>query len=593
METVSTLEVFRFYKNYAKRYTWTFWISLFAGVAAVILSEIVSPIALKQFVDVLSHLNSAREQLSLVEWHELVGSFLLMFGTMIGYWFFYRAQAYPATFHQIRVMQDVDTESMARVTGHSFEFFSNNFIGSLTRKIRRLSNSYESLHDALSWHVMPFFMGVVGISIVLIYRFQWFGFAIVGWCMCMGLVASYFAKEKMSNDEKTSAMDSKHSGLLADILTNWLTIKLFTSAKREHAGYTEMTRDLYKLERRGWLLNQMSDTTTYAMQVAGEMVLIWVLLRMWTKNEVTIGDFFLLQSYGRTIGSYFQSFGRMTKQITRALADAKEGIAILQTPYDIEDRVRAPALRVSRGEINFDHVSFSYNQLNVINELNLKIASKEKVAFVGPSGAGKTTLVKLLFRFYEATNGHIRIDGKDIRVASQVSLRSVIALVPQEPVLFHRSLRENIRYGMPAATDRQVIEAAKKARCHEFISALPDGYDTFVGERGIKLSGGERQRVAIARAILKNAPILVLDEATSSLDSESEQAIQVALKNLMKGKTVIVIAHRLSTIMEMDRIIVLEGGRISDTGTHDELIAREGTYKKLWSIQAGGFIGEE
>ncbi|HCM43648.1 TPA: hypothetical protein DIS55_01705, partial [Candidatus Kaiserbacteria bacterium] len=214
----------------------------------------------------------------------------------------------------------------------------------------------------------------------------------------------------------------------------------------------------------------------------------------------------------------------------------------------------------------------------------------ERVAFVGPSGAGKTTVTKLLLRFYDVNDGNIEIDGYDIANVTLESLREAIAFVPQDPVLFHRSLLENIRYGRRDATENEVIEAAKKAHCHEFITTLPKGYGTFVGERGVKLSGGERQRIAIARAILKNAPILVLDEATSSLDSESEALIQDALETLMKGKTVIVIAHRLSTVMKMDRIIVLEDGRITADGRHEELITQDGRYRTLWNIQAGGFL---
>jgi ATP-binding cassette subfamily B protein len=237
-------------------------------------------------------------------------------------------------------------------------------------------------------------------------------------------------------------------------------------------------------------------------------------------------------------------------------------------------------------------VSFNFHKdTPVLKEFNLTIAGGEKIALVGPSGAGKTTVTKLLLRLYDVKGGGIKIDGQNIADVTQDSLRDAIAFVPQEPILFHRSLMENIRYGRRGASDAEVIEAAKKAHCHEFIDKLPQKYDTLVGERGIKLSGGERQRVAIARAILKNAPILVLDEATSSLDSESESLIQDALELLMHGKTVLVIAHRLSTIMKMDRIVVMENGSIVATGTHLELVNQHGLYQKLWSIQAGGFIG--
>jgi ABC-type multidrug transport system fused ATPase/permease subunit len=227
-----------------------------------------------------------------------------------------------------------------------------------------------------------------------------------------------------------------------------------------------------------------------------------------------------------------------------------------------------------------------------LNKFILSIKSKEKVALVGPSGAGKSTVIKLLLRLFDLKGGRILIDGHDIAKVFQDSLRDNIALVPQESILFHRTIMDNIRYGRREATDEEVIEAAKKAHCHEFIKNLSNGYNTYVGERGVKLSGGERQRVAIARAILKNAPILILDEATSSLDSESESLIQEALRELMKNKTVIVIAHRLSTIMQMDRIVVMDQGKVAASGTHNDLLEEDGIYQKLWRIQAGGFIGE-
>jgi ATP-binding cassette subfamily B protein len=275
------------------------------------------------------------------------------------------------------------------------------------------------------------------------------------------------------------------------------------------------------------------------------------------------------------------------------MANAKEMVEVMDKVSDVQDVLSAKQLTVSKGAIEFKKVDFGYNATRkILREISLSIKPGEKIALVGSSGAGKSTVTKLLLRLFNLNKGKILIDGQDIAKVTQDSLRQNIALVPQDPILFHRSLKDNIRYGKPDATEEELIAASKQAHCHEFITALPEGYDSLVGERGVKLSGGERQRVAVARAILMNAPILILDEATSSLDSESEALIQDALTKLMEGKTVIAIAHRLSTIMQMDRIIVMQEGRILDEGKHEDLLTRDGLYKSLWSIQAGGFLAE-
>jgi ABC-type multidrug transport system fused ATPase/permease subunit len=286
-------------------------------------------------------------------------------------------------------------------------------------------------------------------------------------------------------------------------------------------------------------------------------------------------------------------FSRIVRDFYEGFADAKEMIDIMLLPHEIKDIPNASALKITAGEIEFRDVTFNFNETReVLSKISVKIKGGQKVALIGPSGAGKSTFIRLILRLYDLAGGEILIDGTDIHTVTQESLRQNISLVPQDPVLFHRSLLENIRYGRKDATDSEVIEAARLAHCDEFVQNLPLKYETYVGERGIKLSGGERQRVAIARAILKNAPILVLDEATSSLDSASESLIQDALDVLMKGKTTIVIAHRLSTIRKMDRIIVMEGGSIIEDDTHEELLKNEnGLYGRLWKLQAGGFMG--
>ncbi|MCR4311030.1 MAG: ABC transporter ATP-binding protein/permease, partial [Candidatus Taylorbacteria bacterium] len=323
-----------------------------------------------------------------------------------------------------------------------------------------------------------------------------------------------------------------------------------------------------------------------------EFLLFYFAIKYWQVGTITIGTFVLIQVYLVGISGHLWDFSRVIRSIYEAFADAKEMVDILLLGHDVKDARKAHPLTVSAGGVQFEKVGFGFGkERTVLHDLELNIHPGERVALIGPSGAGKSTFVKLLLRLYDVSSGSIEIDGQDIRKVTQSSLRNNISLVPQDPILFHRSLKDNIRYGRRDATDAEVLEAARLAHCDEFALSLQAKYDTFVGERGIKLSGGERQRVAIARAILKDAPILVLDEATSSLDSHSESLIQDALDKLMKDKTVIVIAHRLSTIRKMDRIIVLEKGRVIEEGSHDELLKNGSSlYTKLWNLQAGGFI---
>ncbi|NTW15518.1 MAG: ABC transporter ATP-binding protein [Candidatus Moranbacteria bacterium] len=313
---------------------------------------------------------------------------------------------------------------------------------------------------------------------------------------------------------------------------------------------------------------------------------------LWSRGTITVGTVILMQAYLMGVFSIANQFNRSVSEILRSLARASEMVEIFELPQDLTDPERPEECRISKGRIAFRDVSFRYpGGDTVFEKFSFSVRAGEKVGLVGPSGGGKSTVTKLLLRFVDPQEGAIEIDGQDICRIRQDDLRSRIAYVPQDPLLFHRSLRENIGYGRVGASEEEILSASRRAHADEFVARLPEGYDTLVGERGVKLSGGQRQRVAIARAILKDAPILVLDEATSALDSESEHAIQEALAELMTGKTAIVIAHRLSTIRRMDRIVVLGAdGQIEEEGTHDELLFRNGHYASLWERQTGGFI---
>ncbi len=378
-------------------------------------------------------------------------------------------------------------------------------------------------------------------------------------------------------------------------MLNHATITSYAAIPYERSLFATVTEKWYEVMKKAMDGYAMIYGIQGLVATFIEISILAASAYLWQQGLFTIGDFVLVQIYIIGLLSRVWGIGRNMRQLHDAFSEATEMLDIMELPHDITDAPETEKLRVAEGAITFDQVRFEYHDSHaVLNDFILEIHPHEKVALIGSSGAGKTTIAKLLLRLYDVSGGTIEIDGQDIAHVTQESLRSAIAFVPQEPALFHRSLMENIRYGRQDATDAEVIEAAKQAHCTEFISNYPLGFETLVGERGVKLSGGERQRVAIARAILKDAPILVLDEATSSLDSESERLIQDALLRLMEGKTVIAIAHRLSTVMHMDRLIVMEKGAVVLSGTHDELIAHESNlYKKLWEIQAGGFIRED
>jgi ATP-binding cassette subfamily B protein len=325
-------------------------------------------------------------------------------------------------------------------------------------------------------------------------------------------------------------------------------------------------------------------------------VLLTVVLSAASSDARRLDDLVYVLSTYFLVNGHLRNIGRQVRDLQRAVNELDDLVEILQTPPQIADGPGAVPFRADRGAVEFSGVTFTYPQQPrpVFDDLEVRIAPGERVALVGPSGAGKTSFVKLVQRLHDVGGGAVLVDGQDVRAVTQSSLRAAIALVPQEPILFHRSLAENIGYGRPEATPQEIEDAARRAHAHEFIARLPQGYGTLVGERGIRLSGGERQRVAIARAILADAPLLILDEATSSLDSVTEHHIQMAIEHLLEGRTAILIAHRLSTIRRVDRILVFDGGRIVEEGTHDALMARvEGTYRRLYDMQALGFVDQD
>lgn len=507
-------------------------------------------------------------------------------------WVLWRIAFFILNFYESRIMADLNNQCFSYIHQHSFSYFSDNFTGSLVKKVKSFVSAFEVLADQFFYELLPTLVTMTVITVVLGRVNIWLGLGMLVWIIIFMVINWVFTKYKLKYDIERSKAETATSSFLADTVTNNINIKLFNGLENEKKGYAGLTDKLHKLRKFTWDLSAKFYGLQSFLLVVLEVGIFYFAINLWGKGVLTVGDFVLIQSYILTVIMMVWDFGRIINRIYERLAEAEEMTIIFNTPHGIVDEVGAKSLVIKKGEINFKNVNFAYdNGKAVIDNFNLKVKPRETVALVGSSGTGKTTLVKLLMRFYDINKGSILIDGQDISKFTQESLREAVSIVPQDPILFHRSLMENIRYGKPGATDKEVIEASKLAHCDEFISRLSLGYDTFVGERGIKLSGGERQRVAIARAILRNPPILILDEATSSLDSESERYIQDSLDELMKNKTVIVIAHRLSTIKKVDRIVVIDNKKIVEDGKHDSLIRVDnGIYRRLWDIQVGGFI---
>lgn len=572
--------------RHAKRY-------LMAMIAIVLLIgglntvQIITPIYYKRLVDAAGRgITSPR-----VIVPELIGIFFVIFGLKASSWLLRRLRGFWTTYFESRVMADLSQTSFDYLTRHSYRFFLDNFAGSLVRKLNRLPRSFEEIFDQLEFSLLPIIFTISGILFVLFQRDSLLGIILtVGIAVFLIFnVAAALWKQKyeIARTEK----DSEATGALADAIANSAPVKLFTGYKYEASLYRRVTEELRRARLFAWNLGEGVDAVQTFIMFLVDVAMIYAAIILWGRGVLTVGDFVLIQVYLSNLFDRIFDFGRTLRRLFESFADAAEMVEILNMPHEIQDIKTAKVLKVHKGEIEFQGVNFSFHKTRkVLDNFTLKISAGEKVALVGSSGAGKSTLALLLCRFYDVDSGKILIDGQNIAEAKQESLWGAIALVPQEPILFHRTLRENILYGRRDAGEREMIEAAQKANCHAFISSLPYGYETYVGERGVKLSGGERQRIVIARAILKNAPILVLDEATSSLDSESEALIQDALRELMRERTVIAIAHRLSTIRQMDRIVVIEEGGIAAMGTHEELLRRGGKYRNLWEIQAGKFL---
>lgn len=485
----------------------------------------------------------------------------------------------------------IGSKIMAHIMYHSHAFFNNRFIGNISYKIRDVMNNIPEFIrlfiDNIFAHSLSLLFAMIAFSSVGAV-FVWL---ILVW---IGVVAlgTYFFTQKIYLLSRNAAEENAGVvGHIADVLGNMNNIRLFSSMDREKRFlHDSMGRSIKAEQWRDMKIRYLATFQEGSFFFYQVLVLIF-LVRGYRLNTVTPGDFVLLLSINKSMARALRELLKDVTKYAELIGNIKQGLDTIYSPFDIVDAPDAQELIVTKGEIIFDNVSFCYpSAAAIFQEQSVTIPPGQKVGLVGYSGSGKSTFVNLILRLYDVTTGQILIDGQNISSVTQDSLRKYIGLIPQDPSLFHRSIKENIRYGSFDASDDEVIEAAKKAFAHDFIMQLSEGYDTVVGDRGSRLSGGQRQRIALARAVLKNAPILILDEATSQLDSLTENQIQESLEQLMDNKTTLVIAHRLSTLLSMDRILVFDQGKIIEDGTHKELLALNGLYRKMWLAQVGGFL---
>lgn len=557
-------------------------LTMIACIAIVAIARTAQDYFLKILVDVVAQEST----------HNLITIACVFIGLqiiLVFCWFVFDVALVP--FQRLKV------HTTRFMTDHILKFDINYFMqvrgGALTAKIRDAANHTDKIMHSL---IDNYFFVLIFISsaFVMFFTINWiFAASLLCWTFFSMLFFIFSTRKLRELGTQVAAADASISGKLADMLTNMMTVKLFSAATRERDHQDQALSTYLNLKRDNiWLFNWL----WFGFGVAFIVYMIGVfyaLITLFQANQITPGDLaFVIIMHYRIIDMLF-NMGNSFREFLNNWTSVKEAIKILSLPLRVQDKKDAVQLTSVKGNITFENVAFSYPHVApLFSQKSITVSAGQKVGLVGYSGAGKSTFINLILRLYDVSSGRIKIDETDITDVTQDSLRAQIAMIPQDPTLFHRTIFENIAYGRASATQEEVIMASQKAHAHEFIQELPEGYQSYVGERGVKLSGGQRQRIAIARAFLKQAPILMLDEATSQLDSLTESLIQESLLELMSGKTTLIIAHRLSTLLHMDRILVFDQGQIIEDGSHQELLAKNRHYKKLWDTQIGGFLPE-
>lgn len=563
-------------------YLWEFRWRVALALALLLLAKVANvavPLALKHIVDAL---DKPRPEIVLPVAFLLGYGALRFASTLFG-------ELRDAVFAKVtqRAIRRVALKVFSHLHALSLRFHLERQTGGVSRDIERGTRGIGFLLNFMLFNILPTLVEIGLVAAILIAHYD-IRFALVVFATLVVYVAfTLFVTEwRMVFRRTMNDMDSKANTRAIDSLLNYETVKYFSNEEFETRRYDESLQVWEKAAVR----NQTSLAALNAGQsfiiAVGVTILMFLAARGVMAGTMTLGDLVLVNAYMIQIYLPLHFLGFVYREIKHSLADMEKMFGLLEVNAEVKDKPGAPDLRVSAGEIRFEHVDFAYEpRRQILFDVSFVVPPGRTVAVVGHSGAGKSTLSRLLFRFYDVTGGRILIDGQDIRDVTQKSLRAAIGIVPQDTVLFNDTIYYNIAYGRPDASREEVIAAARAAHIHDFIESLPDKYDTIVGERGLKLSGGEKQRVAIARAILKNPRILIFDEATSALDSKSEKAIQAELKRIAENRTTLVIAHRLSTVVDADRILVMDHGRIVESGTHRELLERNGLYAHMWALQ--------
>lgn len=549
-------------------------------------ADVMTPLFAGRLVDAVAS-GAASEA---IVWHAALTAFWTLAALGLGATIMRQFIFLNLTSMTLKMMSEIAAGAFHRVQRFSSDWHANSFAGSTVRKITRGMWSLDLLNDTLLIALFPSVVMLGGATVLLGLHWPLMGAVVGGGSLIYIAVTVMLSLGFVAPAARLgNAWDTRMGGALADAVSCNPVVKAFGAETREESRLAWVINKWSRRTRRTWIRGTINGGVQGAMLVLMQVAILGVALLLWLRGEASVGDitfaltmFFVLQGYLRDVGQHIRN-------LQRSVNDMEELVALERQPLGVADVPHAPRIAIENGEIQFAHVDFQYSAhaAPLYRDFSVRINAGERVGLVGHSGSGKTTFVKLIQRLYDVNHGAITIDGQNIATVQQASLRSQIAIVQQEPVLFHRTLAENIAYARPGATRAQVEQAARLASAHDFIVNLPRGYETLVGERGVKLSGGERQRVAIARAFLADAPILIFDEATSSLDSESEALIQEAMERLMKDRTTLVIAHRLSTVRELDRLLVFDRGRIVEEGSHAVLVSKaEGIYRRQFERQA-------